>query len=147
MGSSAHKRRGFLIAIDYGERAHELYTLQRRHGTLACYYKHQLTERPLARPGELDITAHVNFTALINKGRSLGLRLHSFTTQRVWLSEMGIYEELEHIRKRDFAVLDDARASDKGQIALLQWYNLRQRVATLTEPGGMGSFKVLIMKR
>ncbi len=141
------KRRGFLLAIDYGDRARELYTRYRPHGTLACYFQHQLTERPLVRPGEQDITAHVNFSALINEGRRQGLRLHAFTTQRQWLTEMGIYEELERTRARDFAIIDTARSSDRGQVALLQWYNLRQGVMALTDPVGMGNFKVLILKR
>ncbi|HLG65246.1 MAG TPA: SAM-dependent methyltransferase [Ktedonosporobacter sp.] len=142
----ARRRHGFLLTIDYGDKARALYTPYRHQGTLACYYRHQLTERPLIRPGEQDITAHVNFSALINEGRRCGLRLHLFTTQRQWLTDLGIYDELERLRARDFSIIDSKRATDRGQIALLQWYNLRQRVTALTEPGGMGNFKVLILK-
>ncbi len=145
--SQTRKRRGFILTIDYGDKAQELYTSSRPYGTLACYFQHQLTGRPLIRPGEQDITAHVNFSALINEGRRQGLHLHSFTTQRQWLTEMGIYEELERVRTHDFALIDSARASDQGQVALLQWYNVRQRVMLLTDPAGMGKFKVLILKR
>jgi SAM-dependent MidA family methyltransferase len=141
------KRRGFLLTIDYGDVARELYTPYRRRGTLASYFKHQFTEQPLARPGEQDLTAHVNFTALIQAGRQHGLRLGVLTTQRQWLTDLKIYEELERVRKDEFAVLDQARASDEGQIALLKWYDLRQRVMALTARGGMGDFKVLVMKR
>ncbi|GCE18035.1 class I SAM-dependent methyltransferase [Dictyobacter kobayashii] len=148
LGTNARKKRhGFILAIDYGDTARQLYINDRHHGTLGCYYKHQLTERPLVRPGEQDITAHVNFTALIQAARAQGLRLHSLTTQRQWLTENGIYDELEQIHQQQFGKIDTDRASDQGQIALLQWYNLRQRVTTLTNPMGMGNFKVLIMKR
>lgn len=140
------KRHSFLLAIDYGNKARALYTPERLHGTLACYYQHQFTERPLVRPGEQDITAHVNFSALINAGRQHGLRLHSFTTQHDWLLQMGIDDELMQMRQRDFAAIDSQRASDQGQTALFQWYNLRQRAATLTDRQGMGNFKVVIMK-
>ncbi len=141
------KRHGFILAIDYGDTARKLYTRERHFGTLTCYYQHQLTDRPLVRPGEQDLTAHVNFTALISEARKHGMRLQTLTTQREWLSTMGIYEELERFHQHDFAIIDSARASDKGQIALLQWYNLRQRVSLLTKPTGMGNFKVLILKR
>ncbi len=141
------KKHGFLLTIDYGDKAHELYTRERSRGTLACYFQHQLTERPLVRPGEQDITAHVNFSALIDEGRREGLRLHSFTTQKVWLEAMGLREEVEQRRKTDFSAMDTERATDKGQKALLQWYTLRQRIAALTDPMGMGNFKVLVMKR
>ena len=140
-------RHGFLLTIDYGDKARALYARSRPQGTLACYFQHQLTERPLVHPGEQDITAHVNFSALINEGRRQGLRLHTLTTQRLWLTETGIYEELERVRARDFAVIDGARASDRGQVALLQWHNLRQGVLALTDSAGMGNFKVLILKR
>ena len=141
------KRRGFILTIDYGDYAKKLYTQFRHHGTLVCYYQHQMTDYPLMRPGKQDITAHVNFSALIEAGRQQGLRLHTFTSQGQWLADMGIYDELERIRQRDFAILDQARASDQGQIAMFRWFNLRQRVAALTEPMGMGNFKVLILKR
>ena len=140
-------RRGYILTIDYGDRARALYSRARHHGTLACYFQHQMNERPLARPGEQDITAHVNFSALINEGRRQGLRLHKFTTQRLWLESLGIHEELEQRRLRDFAESVSARASDRGQVALLQWYDLRQRVAALTDPAGMGNFKVLVLRR
>lgn len=144
---SKRKRRGYLLTIDYGDKARSLYTLYRKRGTLACYFKHQVSDRPLLHPGEQDITAHVNFSALIDEGRRQGLHLHSFTTQREWLISMGLFEELARIRERDFALIDRERASDQGQTALFQWYNLRQHAMALTEPTGMGSFKVLIMKR
>ena len=140
------KRHCFILAIDYGDTAPKLYTRERQFGTLTCYYQHQLSDRPLVRPGEQDLTAHVNFTALISEAHKHGMHLQTLTTQREWLSNMGIYEELERIHQRDFSIIDSARASDKGQVALLQWYNLRQRVSLLTKPTGMGNFKVLILK-
>ena len=145
--ANTRKPRGFLLAIDYGDKARALYTRERQRGTLACYFQHQLTERPLVRPGEQDITAHVNFSALIDEGRRQKLRLHTFTTQKAWLEEMGLTEEVERLRQTDFAAMDTERATDKGQTALLQWYTLRQRVSALTDMMGMGNFKVLVMKK
>jgi SAM-dependent MidA family methyltransferase len=141
------KRHSFLLTIDYGDKARALYTRSLLRGTLACYFQHRLTERPLIRPGEQDITAHVNFSALIDEGRRHGLRLQSFTTQQTWLMSMGIYDELEHLRIREFAAMDSARATDQGQTALFQWRIVQQKVMALTDPHGMGNFKVLIMKR
>jgi SAM-dependent MidA family methyltransferase len=140
-------QRGYILTIDYGDKARELYTRYRRHGTLACYFRHQMNEQPLARPGEQDITAHVNFSALIEGGRRHGLRLNMYTTQREWLEKLGIREELERLRARDYAEMDSARATDRGQIAMFKWQNLYQRVAALTDPTGMGNFKVLVMRR
>lgn len=141
------ERHGFLLVIDYGAKARELYTRERRRGTLLCYYRHQTSERPLLFPGEQDITAHVDFSALITRGRALGLRLHRYTTQRQWLETYGIFAELERRRSSEFALADSSRASDQGQIALLGWYDLRQQAAVLTNPAGMGNFKVLILRR
>ena len=140
-------RRGFVLTIDYGDRARALYSRDRREGTLLCYYNHTFNDRPLTRPGEQDITAHVNFSALIEEGRRHGLRLSTFTTQRAWLQSMGIDEELERLRASDYAASVTNRASNEGQVALLRWYSLRQGVTTLMDPAGMGNFKVLIMRR
>jgi SAM-dependent MidA family methyltransferase len=140
-------RHGFLLTIDYGDRARQLYIRERRRGTLLCYAHHQTSEDPLRLPGEQDITAHIDFSALIARGRALGLRLHRYTTQRTWLQGCGLADELARIRTRDFASADACRASDQGQVALLGWYNLRQRAGLLTDPQGMGNFKVLILRR
>jgi SAM-dependent MidA family methyltransferase len=146
-GTARRLRRGYILTIDYGDKARALYTRRRRRGTLACYFQHRLNERPLLRSGEQDITAHVNFSALIAEGRRQGLRLHAFTTQRLWLEEMGIGRELEQLRSSQFGAADSERASDKGQVALLQWSNLRQQAALLTDPAGMGNFKLLALRR
>ncbi len=140
-------RRGFILTIDYGDRARNLYIRYRRRGTLACYSRHQLNDRPLEHPGEQDITAHVNFSALIDAGRQHGLRLNTFTTQRLWLENLGIYNELEQRRRNEFSEADTERSTDRGQVAWLRWNILRQRVAALTDPAGMGNFKVLILRR
>jgi SAM-dependent MidA family methyltransferase len=140
-------RRGFVLTIDYGDKARALYTRERREGTLLCYSYHRFNDRPLLRPGEQDITAHVNFSALIEVGRRHGLRLNAFTTQQAWLQSLGIYDELERLRARDYAASVTNRASDAGQVALLRWYSLRQGVTTLMDPAGMGNFKVLVMRR
>jgi SAM-dependent MidA family methyltransferase len=140
-------RRGYILTIDYGDKAKGLYTAWRRRGTLLCYFQHQANELPLVRPGEQDITAHVNFSALINEGRRLGMHLHTYTTQRLWLQSMGIEEELEQRRVKEFAEAETARATDRGQVALLKWRDLRLRVGLLTDPQGMGDFKVLILRR
>ena len=139
-------RHGFILTIDYGDKAKALYTAWRKRGTLLCYFKHQANERPLLHPGEQDITAHVNFSALIDEGRRLGMRLHRITTQRHWLHALGIQEELEQRYASEFAEAETARATDRGQVALLQWRDLRQRAAVLTDPDGMGDFKVLILR-
>jgi len=140
-------RKGYLLTIDYGDKAKGLYTRDRRSGTLACYYKHTINDQPFALPGKQDITAHVNFSALIAEGRRQGLRLNAFTTQRLWLKDSGIDEELERRRTTEFGEAFTNRASDRGQIALLQWKNVQEQVAALTDPAGMGNFKVLVLRR
>lgn len=138
---------GFILTIDYGAKARELYTRERRRGTLLCYSRHATNEQPLLFPGEQDITAHVDFSTLIEHGRALGLRLHAYITQRAWLEACGLRAELENRRASDFALADSNRASDQGQVALLAWYNLRQRASILTDTTGMGNFKVLVLRR
>ncbi len=140
-------RKGFVLTIDYGDKAKALYTAWRKRGTMLCYFKHQANEQPLLHPGKQDITAHVNFSALIEEGRRLGMRLHRFTTQRLWLQGLGIEEELQQRYLNEFAEAEFARATDRGQIALLKWRDVRQRASVLTDPGGMGDFKVLILRR
>ena len=138
---------GFVLTIDYGDTARRLYTSRRRRGTLLCYYRHSTNEEPLARPGQQDITAHVNFSALIEEGRAAGLRRSRFTTQREFLLGWGIREEVETLRTTRYAAADTERHTDQGQADLLRYYSQRNAVNALLDPKGLGGFRVLIQRK
>jgi SAM-dependent MidA family methyltransferase len=65
-------KRGFVLTIDYGYLAEELYAPYRREGTLLCYSKHQTSDNPYERIGEQDIIMS-NLTGLIRKEERGGL--------------------------------------------------------------------------
>jgi SAM-dependent MidA family methyltransferase len=139
--------RGFILTVDYGDTARRLYTRDRRRGTLIGYARHQLSERPLANPGAQDITAHVNFTALARAGREHGLRVVGLTTQAALLTALGVREEAEALAARLFPHADSERHTDRGQAEYLRRATLRNAVATLLNPHGLGGFRVLIQQR
>jgi SAM-dependent MidA family methyltransferase len=82
---SSRLRRGFLLAIDYGMPRAELLAPHRSGGTLACYAKHRRDESPLENPGQKDITAHVDFTALAQDAADCGFALEGYTDQHHFL--------------------------------------------------------------
>ncbi|HEX6221070.1 MAG TPA: SAM-dependent methyltransferase, partial [Acidimicrobiia bacterium] len=65
---------GSLLVIDYGETAANLRS-RRRDGTLRTYRAHHLGPHPLDEPGETDITADVNFTALMGVAEAAGVEV------------------------------------------------------------------------
>lgn len=140
-------KQGFLLTIDYGDTARNLYTVERRRGTLAVYMRHQLGERPLANVGRQDITAHVNFTGLVRAGRAQGLRLVGLTTQAGFLRGLGIREEAEALATRLYPAADTERHTDRGQADYLRKRNLLGAVSTLLNPYGLGGFRVLVQQR
>ena len=62
---------GTVVVIDYGATAEELES-RRVAGTLRTYRAHHLGPEPLAEPGQTDITADVNFTALVVAAEAAG---------------------------------------------------------------------------
>lgn len=90
-------KQGFILTIDYGYPAPELYTPLRKLGTLLCYYRHQVEENPYLRLGLQDITSHVDFTTLMKCGEELGLQNVWFGDQYRFLLSAGIIEEIEGI--------------------------------------------------
>jgi SAM-dependent MidA family methyltransferase len=86
---------GFVLTIDYGHSAEERYAPARREGTLACYAGHRRLERPYVRVGRQDLTAHVDFSALVRAGRESGLELTGFTDQTSFLLGLGAAEAME----------------------------------------------------
>lgn len=146
--SAARLARGFMLTLDYGDTARALYTRDRRRGTLAVYTRHQLGERPLAHPGRQDLTAHVNFSALVRAGRAVGLRLAGLTTQERFLRGLGLMEEAEALGARLYPAAAFAeRHTDRGQADYLRYKALLGAVATLVNPHGLGGFRVLVQHR
>lgn len=92
--------RGFVLTIDYGYPAQELYAPHRRHGTLLCYARHQASDNPYQQPGEQDITSHVNFTALMKKGEEVGLRFTGLVSQSRFLIALGLLQEMEALNRK-----------------------------------------------
>lgn len=88
-------RRGFAVTIDYGDEEASLYGPHRPDGTLRGFRDNRLVETPLAAPGEADITASVNFSALRRAGRGAGFGADRLLTQRDALFAWGISGELE----------------------------------------------------
>jgi SAM-dependent MidA family methyltransferase len=86
--------RGALLLIDYGFPRHEFYHPQRSSGTLMCHYRHHAHGDPFFLPGLQDITAHVDFTAIIAAGHAAGLDLLGYTTQAAFLLNSGITDIL-----------------------------------------------------
>jgi SAM-dependent MidA family methyltransferase len=125
-------RRGFILTIDYGYVAQELYAPFRRTGTLMCYYRHTANENPYQLPGCQDITAHVDFTSLQKSGEAEGLCTLFFGEQYRFLLGLGFAEALVELQARE---PDERRA----QALRLVLKNL------ILPEGGMGeTFKVLL---
>ena len=121
---------GFVLTIDYGRPAAELYDYQRRpRGTLTTYYRHTQTDAPLRNIGRQDLTAQVDFTAVVNAGRRAGLTPLNLATQGQFLRNLG----LDSFRRRLAALPLSRRDLAANQAGL----------AALAHPGGMGAFKVL----
>lgn len=125
--AAAALERGFLLTIDYGHRARELYGPGHRRGTLLAYRGHRTEENWLEAPGDQDLTAHVNFTALEERGKELGLEPLGCTTQTNFLLALA----------RECNLADLVEDSDA-----------RRQLIQLIHPEGMGeTFKVLIQAK
>jgi SAM-dependent MidA family methyltransferase len=126
--------KGFVLTIDYGYLADELYAAHRREGTLLCYQQHRTSEDPYDRIGEQDITSHVDFSSLIRTGGRAGLAFTGLVCQSRFLIALGVLQEMESLG-RNMASIDALK--------------LRLSLKHLIEPeAGMGeAFKVLIQHK
>lgn len=120
---------GFMLLADYGHTAGELYSATHAGGTLTTFSRHRAhggEARPdstpwLDRPGEQDITSHVDFSSIGTEVELAGGDVLAFLDQTYFL--MGILS---------------ARAETFDQ-------RQRRALTTLVMPGGLGStMKVLI---
>lgn len=123
---------GAILLIDYGDTAENLLP-RRQDGTLRTYQAHHLGPHPLDEPGKTDITADINFTALMDLHP--GARL---VRQDDFLAELGLRERLSELRKSE---LEAAREGD--EMERLRLRTLKTEAETLLHPRGLGDFRVL----
>ena len=130
---AAALKHGIIIVIDYGYTREE--QLAGRHrGTVTAFRQHSVSANPYEAPGEQDITAHVNFTALAAAAVQNGMQVQALLTQSQFL--MGIGEQ------NQFAdAFEDCRlAQERAKVAL--------QLKHLVTPAGMGeSFHVLVASK
>src|SRR5678815_969746 len=131
---AAKLERGFIITVDYGAEAAELYDpVLRPSGTLRAFSRHGFVDDVLSAPGEYDITSSVNWTQVKATGERVGLRVVEFESQDRFLLRSGLLDELDHRLKQVDTQADQARLTTDAREMIL--------------PRGMASsFQVLVQK-
>ncbi|HYG99877.1 MAG TPA: SAM-dependent methyltransferase [Terriglobales bacterium] len=131
IGSRLHA--GFVVLIDYGYTREELLA-GRSTDTLRAFRQHAVSGNPYEAPGEQDITAHVNFTALREIGQTAGLDHLALLSQAQFL--MGIGEPNQFADAFEEAGI----AQERTKVAM--------QLKHLIMPGEMGeAFQVLVMRK
>jgi SAM-dependent MidA family methyltransferase len=92
---------GYIVTIDYGYLLDQLLQQQWSHGTIRCYYKHQVNFDPYQRPGEQDITSDVNFSSLSYWGSKYGFKLAGYVSQNNFLRALGFIPYLSAMNDSD----------------------------------------------
>ena len=78
---SAKLKTGLILIIDYGYPRSEYYDPARTDGTLTGYSRHRRIDSVLDQPGQIDITAHLDFTALAKAAEAAHLKVLGFADQ------------------------------------------------------------------
>lgn len=121
---------GFVLTIDYGRAAADLYSPEkRRRGTLTTFYRHLQTDAPLERVGRQDMSAQVDFTSAVRAGEWAGLEYIDAAAQGAFLQRLGWQAMLNRLR--------GATGSQAEFVAN------RTGMQELVKPGGLGDFVVL----
>ncbi len=124
--------RGFVLTIDYGYVRGEVEPAE-RGDTVQGYYRQTGGASPYDRVGEQDLTAHVDFTHVVEEGRRAGLRALSLRSQARFLKEMGSSGWLDRMRREPMP--------ESRRMANLM------AMRELVKPQGLGGFKVLVQAK
>ncbi|MCK9487008.1 MAG: SAM-dependent methyltransferase [Dehalococcoidia bacterium] len=130
---AARVERGYVLTIDYGYTAAELYASWRKQGTLMAFRRHSPQPDPLARPGLTDLTYHVDFTSLARAAGD-GWQAAPPVAQSEALSVLGLAAAMQAAA---------ARAHEDAQ----RYAADRRAAETLTDPAGLGRIRVLALAR
>ncbi|MGH8912352.1 MAG: SAM-dependent methyltransferase, partial [Acidimicrobiia bacterium] len=131
---------GALVVIDYGDTAENLVP-RRRDGTLRTYRAHHLGPHPLDEPGATDITADVNFTAVVAAAEESGASVRLWR-QDDFLAAHGLRDVISELRHRE---LELARSGE--EMERLRVRTVRTEAETLMHPRGLGDFRVMVAEK
>ncbi len=130
--------RGLIVTFDYGFPQETLFRSRvRRYGTAAAYAGQRVSRDLLANPGGQDLTAHINFTDLIDAGECADFSTLFFDRQAKFLLALGVTEhEL-------FKPIDEVSAESlEAGVDLL---DRRDEARRLVLPDGIGEdIRVLV---
>ncbi|MGI8483780.1 MAG: class I SAM-dependent methyltransferase [Thermomicrobiales bacterium] len=126
--------RGYALIIDYGYPAAELYRSHRLGGLLRGYFAHTVTDDPFVEIGEQDLTAHVDFSALIREAQASGMHVAGLTMQGDFLAALGMGDFLVEMQQQP-------------DVSLTAYYETQAAVMRLFDPGGLGRFRVLALAK
>ncbi|PLT29187.1 class I SAM-dependent methyltransferase [Peribacillus deserti] len=117
--------KGLMVTVDYGYTHEEWLLPQHRNGSIRGYYRHEMIEDVLSKPGEMDITSHIHFTALSSSLGRMGFRHEGLLRQDEFLLKLGILKELEeHYDPNPFSEISKRNRA----------------IRNLLIPGGISSF-------
>ena len=111
-------RRGAMLFVDYGHPRSEYYAPERADGTLRAYYRHRVHGEPLLWPGLQDLTASVDFTALVEAGVAAGFDLAGYCNQASFLLGNGLAGVLERIERIADPVEKQRRLNEVKRLTL-----------------------------
>ncbi|MEO7815349.1 MAG: SAM-dependent methyltransferase, partial [Sphingomicrobium sp.] len=83
---------GVALIIDYG------HATSAPGDTLQAVKAHQFAD-PLVDPGEQDLTAHVDFEAVVDSARAAGASVSALAAQGDWLKRLGIAQRAESLAR------------------------------------------------
>lgn len=136
-------QRGYMLLVDYGYEARDLYVTRRPRGTLLAYHRHRVNEEFLLRPGEQDLTAHVDFSSVRRAAEIAGARLLGLTTQSRFLLALGA---LDFLATPAAVAAGGAGQAGVPAARLVEALREREAIKDLVMPGGIGErFKVLVL--
>lgn len=120
---------GFVFTVDYGFSRDDFYAPQRTTGTLQSRTQHRAVRSPLEQIGEADITAHVEWTSIVEAAECGGLRFVGFTDQHHFITGL-------------------LSGADGARIVQEQNPKTQRALQTLLHPGLLGmKFQYLVLAK
>ncbi|MBI4260887.1 MAG: SAM-dependent methyltransferase [Actinobacteria bacterium] len=126
--------RGYALLIDYGDASGQ------PAGPVHGYSRHRLVAEVLEHPGASDITAAVDFAALVETAAGHGLEAHGPATQRDVLLALGYGDWATAQRSTQAAHLGEGRGAEAVRL-----WAARSRASLLVEGSGLGALRWLLL--